>query len=46
MKNIKRISPLTWQHNNFYGQYQFDWEMELLNLRAMASKITDSGVLP
>ena len=46
LKNLERISPLAWQHINFYGRYQFDRDMEPLNLRAMASKITDSGALP
>ena len=44
--NLERISPLAWQHINFYGRYQFDREIEPLNMAAMAAHISDSGVLP
>jgi TnpA family transposase len=46
LKNLERISPLAWQHINFYGRYQFDRDIESLNLAAMATQITDSGALP
>ena len=46
LKNLERISPLAWQHINFYGRYQFDREIEPLNMAAMAAHISDSGVLP
>lgn len=44
LKNFERISPIAWQHINFYGRYQFDKDLEPLNLAAMASQITASGV--
>ena len=28
LKNLERISPLAWQHINFYGRYQFDREID------------------
>ncbi|MBT4520665.1 MAG: Tn3 family transposase [Halieaceae bacterium] len=46
LKNLDKISPLAWQHVNFYGRYQFDRALESLNFAQMASQITASGALP
>lgn len=29
---LKRISPLAWQHVNFYGRYQFDSDLVSINM--------------
>jgi TnpA family transposase len=46
LKNLERISPVAWQHINFYGRYQFDRDIQPLDLAAMAHQITESGALP
>ena len=46
LKNFERISPLAWQHVNFYGRYQFERDLEPLNFAQLASQIATSGALP
>jgi hypothetical protein len=29
---IKRVSPIAWQHINFYGHYQFDADFSPIDL--------------
>ena len=36
LKNLERISPLAWQHVNFYGRYQFVRDLETLKFAQMA----------
>lgn len=37
---LKRISPLAWQHVNFYGRYRFDSDLLPIDLAALATKLT------
>jgi len=37
---LQRVSPLAWQHINFYGRYRFDNDIRPLDLAAMANQLT------
>ncbi len=39
VENLKRVSPLAWQHVNFYGRYQFDSDVPPLDLSAIARRL-------
>ena len=40
---LSRISPLSWQHINFYGRYRFDGDLKPLDLLRMAEALTGSN---
>ena len=40
---LERISPLAWQHINFYGRYRFDSDLRPLNLTAIADQFRASN---
>jgi hypothetical protein len=40
---LYRVSPLAWQHVNFYGRYRFDSDLRPLNLAALAEQLTASN---
>jgi len=41
---LQRVTPLAWQHINFYGRYRFDGDLRPINLAALAGNLakTDS----
>lgn len=40
---LKRISPLAWQHVNFYGRYRFDSDLKPIDLDALVTKLTSNN---
>ncbi len=40
VESRKRISPLAWQHVNFYGRYRFDNDLMPIDLAALATQLT------
>lgn len=36
---LKRISPLAWQHVNFYGRYQFDSDLMSINMAELIAQL-------
>ena len=40
VESLKRISPLAWQHVNFYGRYRFDNDLLPIDLAALATQLT------
>lgn len=38
-QDLKRYSPLAWQHINFYGRYQFDSDTPLANITQIAKEL-------
>lgn len=40
LQALQRVSPLAWQHINFYGRYRFDSDLRPLNLATMADQLT------
>jgi hypothetical protein len=38
---IKKISPIAWQHINFHGRYEFQKQPGLLNLDAIMQGLTE-----
>ena len=39
-ESLKRITPLAWQHVNFYGRYRFDSDLLPIDLAALAAQLT------
>jgi TnpA family transposase len=42
---IKRVSPIAWQHINFYGHYQFDADFSPIDLAAIRQYLSSEEVL-
>jgi TnpA family transposase/CheY-like chemotaxis protein len=40
---LKRVSPLAWQHVNFYGRYRFDNDILPINLTALAIRLASES---
>jgi TnpA family transposase len=40
---LKGISPLAWQHVNFYGRYRFDSDLLPIDIPAMAAQLAGTG---
>ncbi len=38
-EDLKRISPLAWQHINFYGRYQFDSDTPPMNIEEIGRQL-------
>ena len=38
-EDLKRISPLAWQHINFYGRYQFDSDTPPMNIAEIGRQL-------
>jgi len=36
---LKRISPLAWQHVNFYGRYQFDSDLMSIDMAELIAQL-------
>lgn len=44
VESLQRLTPLAWQHINFYGRYRFDSDLRLINLEEMASQLARSSI--
>jgi len=44
VESLQRVTPLAWQHINFYGRYRFDSDLRLINLEEMASQLANSSI--
>ncbi len=42
---IKRVSPIGWQHINFYGHYQFDADFSPIDLAAIRQYLSSEEIL-
>jgi len=36
---LKQVTPLAWQHINFYGRYRFDSDLRPINLAALVQNL-------
>ncbi|HEU5103413.1 MAG TPA: Tn3 family transposase [Roseiflexaceae bacterium] len=43
---ITQISPIAWQHINFYGRYEFTKEPEPINLEAIVEALAQCPIVP
>ena len=43
---LKRISPVAWQHINFYGRYEFNKYPEAINMEAIIEELAQLKVIP
>nr|WP_262366408.1 transposase [Oceanobacillus profundus] len=43
---LKRISPVAWQHINFYGHYEFNKYPESVNMDAIIQELAQLEVIP
>jgi hypothetical protein len=41
---LKRISPVAWQHINFYGRYQFDENFTPIDLERLRQQLSTEEV--
>jgi TnpA family transposase len=41
---LKRVSPVAWQHINFYGRYQFDADFTPINLAELRERLSSEEV--
>jgi len=39
---LHHVSPMAWQHVNFYGRYRFDSDLRPLDLTAMANQLREN----
>jgi hypothetical protein len=43
---LKQISPVAWQHINFYGRYEFNRQPEAINIDEIIQKLAQIQVAP
>jgi len=43
---LKRISPVAWQHINLSGRYEFSKATEEINIDAIVKQLANSGQIP
>jgi hypothetical protein len=43
---LKQISPVAWQHINFYGRYEFNRHPEAINIDEIIQKLAQIQVVP
>jgi hypothetical protein len=41
---LKRVSPVAWQHINFYGRYQFDEDFTPIDLERLRQQLSTEEV--
>ena len=41
---IKRVSPVAWQHINFYGRYQFDADFTPIDFARLREQLSSEEV--
>ena len=39
---LQRVTPLAWQHINFYGRYRFEGDLRSFNIAKMAAELAQS----
>lgn len=39
---LKRISPVSWQHINLYGRYEFNSNQEFINMNEIIQELAQS----
>jgi TnpA family transposase len=44
IETLKRVSPIAWQHINFYGHYQFDADFSPIDLAAIRQHLSSEEV--
>ncbi|UBF30797.1 transposase (plasmid) [Kovacikia minuta CCNUW1] len=37
--NLSQVSPVAWQHINFYGRYEFNRQPELIDMQAIPQQL-------
>jgi len=42
---MKKISPVAWQHINFYGRYEFNIQQESVDLDAIIQELAQLNVI-
>jgi len=45
MTHIAHISPVAWQHINFYGQYEFTKALEPINMEEIVEALAHHPIL-
>lgn len=43
---LAQISPVAWQHSNFYGRYEFMREVEPINVEAIVAALAQHAIVP
>ena len=43
---LTQVSPVAWQHINFYGRYEFSRQPEAINMNAIIEKLAQIQVAP
>ncbi len=43
-EDLKRISPLAWQHINFYGRYQFDSDTPPVDIAEIGRRLASNSL--
>jgi len=43
---VKRVSPVAWQHINFYGRYAFTTSPDPINVDAIIEELAQRPVVP
>jgi len=43
---LKHVSPIAWQHINFYGRYEFTKRPEVINIEAIIEELTHAQISP
>jgi TnpA family transposase len=43
---LKQVSPVAWQHINFYGRYEFSRKLEAINIDEIIEKLAQIQVAP
>ena len=41
-EDLKRVSPLAWQHINFYGRYQFDSDTPPVDIAEIGRRLASN----
>jgi len=42
LDTLQRVTPLAWQHINFYGRYRFEGDLRPINIAKMAAELAQS----
>lgn len=45
MKILQYISPIAWQHKNFYGRYEFSKSPTVVNIEEIIESINKDDIL-
>ena len=42
---LKQVSPVAWQHINFYGRYEFNKHVEFINMETIIHELAELQVI-